>query len=64
MRTSAKFLRGHFLVAKDHVQAKAISDFQEIFQMFFLRICSKADYYLKEKRQRETRKSYRLPDER
>ena len=63
IKSSAKILRTHFLV----IQKKSVSDelaqFLEIFKMYYPRICSKAEYCLKEKRQRETRKPSSLPNE-
>ena len=63
IKKAANFLRGHFLITQEKDKSRQVSEFREIFQRYYPRICSKAEYCLKEKRQRETRKPQALPNE-
>ena len=63
IKTASSFLRSHFIIEGKRDLATSISEFREIFGSFYPKMFAKAEYLLKEKRQRESRKPQALPKE-
>ena len=63
LKFSSKFLESHFLITQQKELSRNISEFRSVLTMYYPRIVSAAEYALKEKRQRESRKPASLPNE-